>query len=393
MPTKTHWKSILIVTAVLVLAGSGLLLWWNVFDDPALAGQLRQLGGSLPEELDGFEKAEGVIPLPFPETFGAHLGYLTEWWYYTGNLETQEGRHFGYQLTFFRQALQPPGVIPEGGSDWRSEQLYFAHFTLTDVAAEQFTFRERFSRAGAGLAGAQAQPYRVWLEDWQVRQIGDRQYQLSARMENLSLSLTLEDEKGPVLQGKEGYSQKGPEPGNASYYYSQPRLKSSGTVQLGDEFYEVSGWSWKDHEFSTSGLSDNQVGWDWFSLQLDDGTDLMLYTFRNADGSIGAYSSGVIISPEGTLSPLSLEDFSITALDRWVSPDSGAEYPAKWRIEVPAAGIDLTVTPYISDQELLVTVIYWEGAVKVTGTYGGKAVQGNGYVELTGYARSMQSWL
>jgi len=393
MYTNTPWKIILFITTILVVGGAGLLLWWTLSEDTSITGQLLETRDLLPENLDGFARAEAVIPLPFPETFGPHLDYRTEWWYYTGNLETEEGRHFGYQLTFFRQALVPPGTQPESGSKWRSDHLYFAHFTLTDVAVKEFSFEERFSRSAAGLAGAQAQPYQVWLEDWEVRQTSDMRYQLSARSDTISLSLILEDEKGPVLQGVDGFSQKGPDQGNASYYYSQPRLRSTGTVGLDGHYFEVSGWSWKDHEFSTSVLGEDQVGWDWFSLQLDDGTDLMLYTFRKEDGSIDSFSSGMLIGANGDTLPLTRDDFTITALDSWTSPNSGAEYPAKWRIQIPLAELDLTVTPYISNQELLVTVVYWEGAVQVVGIHGEQSVRGDGYVELTGYAESMRSWL
>nr|NIW49892.1 hypothetical protein [Gammaproteobacteria bacterium]NIX59306.1 hypothetical protein [candidate division Zixibacteria bacterium] len=234
--------------------------------------------------------------------------------------------------------------------------------------------------------------YQVWLEDWEVRQIAGGRYQLTAQQDHIALSLTLVDEKGPVLQGDGGYSQKGPHPGNASYYYSQPRLRSTGTITLGEEMFEVSGWSWKDHEFSTGALSDDKIGWDWFSLQLDDGTDLMLYSFRREDGSMDPYSSGAIIYTDGKISLLAPDEFTITTLDRWVSPESSAEYPSKWRIQIPSAQIDLTITPYLSNQELLVTVIYWEGAVQAEGTHGNNEVNGAGYVELTGYFQSMKSW-
>ena len=196
-----------------------------------------------------------------------------------------------------------------------------------------------------------------------------------------------------VLQGIDGFSQKGPDPGDASYYYSQPRLRTAGTVTIGETQYQVEGMTWKDHEFSTSVLSENQIGWDWFSFQLDDSTDLMLYYFRREDGTIDPFSSGTLISPDGETRLLTPEDFTITVLDTWESPHSGAEYPAEWEISIPEEDLELTVTPYIPDQELLVTVIYWEGAVQLTGTHGGQPVRGSGYVELTGYAQDMRGWL
>ncbi len=393
MPSNASSKILLAVLMVVALATAGVLVWLNLDDDAQLSGRLinpESLDQDIPE---GFTRASQVIPLDFPATFGPHPDYRTEWWYYTGNLETADGRHFGYQLTFFRHALVPEGEAPESDSDWRTNQLFFAHFTLTDVAGEQFTFSERFSRGGAGLAGAQAEPYRVWLENWEVRQIGTSRYQLIARENEISLDLTLVDEKGPILQGTEGYSQKGPDPGDASYYYSQPRLRTSGTIAVRDNQFSVEGWSWKDHEFSTSALSQDQVGWDWFSFQLDDGTDLMLYAIRREDGSIDPFSSGTLIDPDGKTRLLSLEDFAITVLDTWESPNTGAVYPSEWKISIPQEELELTVTPYLEDQELQVTVIYWEGAVKISGTHAGQPVSGSGYVELTGYAQDMRGWL
>ncbi|MGD2026220.1 MAG: lipocalin-like domain-containing protein [Anaerolineales bacterium] len=393
MYTHNSTKIILVFLTGFALVTVGILIWWNLEDDTRLSGQLIGVDSGSQEIPAGFTRATRVIPLDFPETYGPHPDYRTEWWYYTGNLETAGGRHFGYQLTFFRQALIPEEARPDSPSDWRTSQLFFAHFTLTDVAGEQFTFRERFSRGGIGLAGAQTTPYRVWLEDWEVRKEDDNVYQLSAREGEIALSLTLVDEKGPVLQGVDGFSQKGPDPGDASYYYSQPRLRSNGTVAIGEAQYLVEGWSWKDHEFSTSVLSEEQVGWDWFSFQLDDGTDLMLYYFRREDGSIDPFSSGTLISPDGETRLLAPEDFNITVLDTWESPHSGAEYPAEWQIAIPQEDLELTATPYLRDQELLVTVIYWEGAVQVAGTHAGQPVMGSGYVELTGYAQDMRGWL
>jgi predicted secreted hydrolase len=390
---NTSWKTILILAAVVIIAGIALLVWWNRPADSQLSATFLDNAAQPEFDPNAYSRAAGIIPLPFPETYGPHPNYRTEWWYYTGNLETADGRHFGYQLTFFRQALLPEPDRPASDSDWRTNQLYFAHFTLTDAADNEFTFSERFSRGAAGLAGAQAEPYRVWLEDWEVQQIGADQYQLTAQQGDIHLELTMVDEKGPVLQGLDGYSQKGTDPANASYYYSQTRLRSSGTITIGENRYAVEGLSWKDHEFGTSALSEGQVGWDWFSIQLDNNTELMLYHIRQEDGSIDPYSSGTLVYPDGSTRHLTQADFSITVLDRWASPNSGGEYPAAWQVSIPEEEIDLTVRPYIADQELLVTVVYWEGAVRVEGTYGGQLVTGSGYVELTGYTQSMEGRL
>lgn len=369
-----------------ILIVGGLIYTLLTRPQPSISAQVLT-GGSLPT---GFAQAEGPIPLPFPESYGPHPDYQTEWWYYTGNLDTTDGRHFGYQLTIFRRALLPAGERTERDSAWGADQVYFAHFAFTDAAGETFYNFERFSRGAAGLAGAQADPYRVWLEDWEIRETGSGQYHLEARQDRVTLSLDLIDEKGPVLQGDRGYSQKGSEPGAASYYYSQPRLQTTGTVTIDGQSHPVVGLSWKDHEFSTSALAPGQVGWDWFALQLNDGTDLMLFHLRRDDGSIDPYSSGTLIYPDGSTDTLTRDDFTITAQDTWRSLHSGAEYPAGWQIELPAYDLSLRLVPYLADQELQVSVIYWEGAVRIAGTYQGHPVIGNGYVELTGYAHSME---
>lgn len=377
---------ILIVLAAILLVVGGIAYWWQSTQPTLVSGQLIG-GGQAP---DGFAEADGVIPLSFPETYGPHPDYQTEWWYYTGNLEDPNGRHFGYQLTIFRRALLPADQRNERSSDWAADQIYFAHFTLTDVEGEEFYHFERFSRGAAGLAGAQAEPYQVWLENWQIVEVEPGIYQLTAQQDQVSISITLEDQKGPVLQGEQGYSQKGAEPGNASYYYSQTRLVSEGSIQIGDQSFKVSGLSWKDHEFSTSALAGEQVGWDWFSLQLDSDTEMMLFQIRKEDGTIDPNAAGLLVDPDGNTTQLRLEDFTITATGTWESPHSGAIYPSGWQIEIPALNLSLTLRPYLEDQELLTSVIYWEGAVSIVGEINGEQVSGDGYVELTGYAHSME---
>ena len=347
---------------------------------------------SLPAAADqGFSRADGPRTFTFPQDFGPHPDFQTEWWYYTGNLTAENGRQFGYQLTFFRRALLPPQDNAQRSSDWAVNQVYLAHFSLTDVQGGQFHYLERFARGAAGLAGAVVNPeYQVWLDNWSVSQVSEGKYQLQAAYGEIRIQLELADLKGPILEGIDGYSQKGPEPGNASYYYSQTRLESSGTVTLGGQTFPVKGTSWMDHEFSTSALSGDQVGWDWFSLQLSDGSELMVYSMRHADGSADTLSQGMIIRPDGSTQRLTPEDYKITPLAHWKSPHSGATYPSEWRVEIPAEQIDLTIKPRLADQELRVSFTYWEGAVQITGTYSGHPVSGSGYVELTGYAKSMQ---
>jgi predicted secreted hydrolase len=249
---------------------------------------------------------------------------------------------------------------------------------------------ERFSRGAAGLAGARAAPFAVWLEDWSIAETEGGDWQMRAAVEGLSLDLALRDTKGPILQGDEGYSRKGPEPGNASYYYSLTRLETAGSVQVAGETYEVDGLSWMDHEYSTSALSAGQVGWDWFSLQLDDGTELMVFQIRRDDGLIDPYSSGTLVAADGERRHLEQGDFDIVVERAWRSPHTGADYPAEWTISIPAAGLTLGLEPYLADQELNVSYAYWEGAVRVAGERDGRPVSGDGYIELTGYAGSMQ---
>jgi len=339
---------------------------------------------------EGFARADGSYSLTFPADCGPHPDYQTEWWYYTGNLETDEGRHFGYQLTFFRRALLPPGARTERASAWAAGQVYMAHFALTDVAGEEQRSFERFSRGAADLAGAQSSPYRVWLEDWLVEESEDGRVRLHAAQEGWAVDLLLVDRKGPTLHGEAGYSRKGPERGNASYYYSQTRLEAEGEVELEGETFAVQGWSWMDHEFSTSALSAEQVGWDWFSLQMDDGSELMVFQIRRVDGSVDPFSSGTWIPAGGTARHLDREAFSIAIEDTWRSPRSGGTYPSRWTIRVPAEGLVLEVEPHVADQELELSIVYWEGAVRVRGEIAGEVVAGQGYVEMTGYADSMR---
>jgi predicted secreted hydrolase len=354
--------------------------------EPEVQAQLVAIG----DEATGFARAQGPRPLQFPADHGPHPDYQTEWWYYTGNLENSDGRHFGYQLTFFRRALVPPAQRQDRSSNWATDQVYMAHFALTDVAGRRHQAFERFARGAAGLAGAQAAPYRVWLEDWSVEEVEPNVVHLRAAQEDLALDMLLRDSKGPVLQGDGGYSQKGPEPGNASYYYSQTRLETWGTVQVGDTLHQVDGLSWMDHEFSTSALGPDQVGWDWFALQLDDGSELMVFQIRKVDGSVDPFSSGTLVAPDGSTRHLSHKDFEIGVGATWRSPRSGATYPARWTVEVPAADLTLEIEPYLADQELNVSYTYWEGAVRISGEHIGTPVSGNGYVEMTGYADSMQ---
>jgi predicted secreted hydrolase len=350
--------------------------------------QLNDAGNASSPANPGFTRADGSRSLSFPGDFGPHPSFQTEWWYYTGNLQTADGRHFGFQLTFFRQALLPTDQVQSSPSDWRTDQVYMAHLALTDVAAGSHTAFQRLERGAVGLAGAIAAPYKVWLDDWNIAEVAPNTYQLNAAQEGIVLDLVMEDAKGPVLQGDQGYSQKGPDPGDASYYFSQTHLITKGSVQVDGTVYQVNGLSWMDHEFSTSALTKNQVGWDWFSIQLENDYELMVFQIRQKDGSVDPFSSGALIRPDGHTILLSRDEFRIQALSTWTSPRTGAVYPSNWRVFVPSENISLDIEPYLADQEMILSFTYWEGAVRISGSQGGKPVTGSGYVELTGYTLS-----
>jgi len=331
--------------------------------------------------------ATGVRPraLQFPADHGAHPDTRTEWWYLTGHLEGADGRAFGYQLTFFRQALAPGA--PESISRWRSARLWTAHFALTDVADRRFHAFERFGREALGLAGATPAPLRIFVDGWELAaaDAGASAFRLAAAQGDVALELDLVPERPPVLQGDRGLSAKGPQPGNASYYYSLTRLGTTGTLRLGESRHRVTGRSWLDREWSTSALGPELVGWDWFALQLEDGTDLMLYRLRQRDGTSAPQSAGSLLAADGATARLDADDFVLTPLASWTSPRGGV-YPSRWRLEVPGLGLSLEIEPLLVDQELPLSVRYWEGAVAVRGTAAGRPLAGRGYVELTGYA-------
>ncbi len=378
-------KVIFWIVAILAAIGVAWLAWPR-----SQAPVTTTLAGLQVTPSGGYQRALAPVAFSFPRDFGPHPDFQTEWWYYTGNLQTADGRHYGYELTFFRRALQPPDSLPDRTSDWAAGQVYMAHFALTDVPENHFYYQEQLSRGAAGLAGAAGLPsYKVWLNDWQVAQTEANTYHLAASATDFAVDLNLSDRIGPVLQGDHGLSQKGPVPGDASYYFSQTRLQTSGSVRVGQTTLAVTGLSWMDHEYSTTALSAGQVGWSWFALQLDDGSQLEVYTIRHSDGSIDPYSMGLVVHPDGSTVSLKLADFALKSDATWKSSASGAVYPSHWTVSVPAEHLTLDITPFLPDQELKVSFIYWEGAVKVAGERNGSPIAGSGYVELTGYAQSM----
>lgn len=333
-------------------------------------------------DTSGYARAERMRAFRFPADHGPHPDFRTEWWYVTGNVSAANGSRFGFQLTFFRSALSPR--VSAEASAWRSNQAWMAHFALTDVARGKHHQFERFSRQGNGLAGATARPFRVWLDDWHIEAAGPdgsvRLLRLSARSGEVSITLQLDALKPVVLQGEDGLSQKGGAPGNASYYYSLSRLRATGDVGVGQDSYAVTGDAWMDREWSTSALEENQVGWDWFALQFSDDTEMMYYQMRRADGTAAPQSRGVFIDADGRTRAVFPDDIVIESTGRW------REYPSGWKIRTTDGALDVVVTPLLEDQELELSIRYWEGAVRVVGSRDGRAVEGYGFVELTGYA-------
>lgn len=337
---------------------------------------------------EDFARADTVRKFSFPADHGPHPDFQSEWWYFTGNVTGERGEHFGFQFTIFRNALTPE---PAGrSSSWATSQIYMAHFALTDVKADQFYFFERFSRSALNLAGAETQPFRVWLGNWSVVAAGTdiidstTTITIQCEEENVELSLIMRNTKPVVLQGESGLSQKGESTGNASYYYSLTRLTARGEIKIEDTRHTVKGSAWLDREWSTSALGLNQSGWDWFSIQLNNGWDIMFYQIRQRDGSVDPFSHGTLVDPAGNSRALHPEQVNLDVLDHWKSP-RGARYPSGWRFRIPAENIELTISPHIKNQELDVTIRYWEGAVKIHGLFSDSPVEGSGYVELTGY--------
>ena len=338
---------------------------------------------------EGFLQALGPRRFQFPKDHADHPGFQTEWWYYTGNLVSKDGRAIGFQLTFFRVQLKPAFLF--SGSAWRSNQIYFAHFTVSDLENGEFLMAEKAGRGAMGIGGVSADPQgvRVFLHGWEAVVHGNT-HRLRAEGEQFGIELELISQKRPVLHGENGLSKKGIDPGRASYYYSLSRMKTRGVLRLGTDTRGVSGFSWMDHEFSSNILSKNQVGWDWMGLQLSGHKELMLYALRHRDGSTDPFSSGTLVKKNGTSVHLPNDAFGIKPTDFWNSKRSGARYPSGWQVEVLPFHMHLRVTPNLKDQELITTgsteVTYWEGSVGVTGTVAGEKVTGSGYVELTGYA-------
>jgi predicted secreted hydrolase len=337
----------------------------------------------------GFLKAIDKRKFTFPADHGAHHGFKTEWWYLTGNLENQENRHFGYQVTIFRNALRADhqDFIKYRDSDWQSDNIYMAHFAVSDIEGGKFYNTESFQRNSLNLAGVRTKPFKVWLNQNYIKSVDKNFYPLEVnfKAEEIAIKLKLAEGKEPVLQGDAGLSQKSAGVGNASYYYSLTRLPTSGTVKIADEEFKVTGSSWFDREWSTSSLGEDQAGWDWFALQLDNGMELMYYQLRSKTNGVDENSAGVIVSEKGKKTKFNYQEISLKVLAKYKSKYSSATYPAKWRIKIPKLKLNLVVEPFMKDQEHKNKYPYYEGAVSVKGKLAKQKLAGTGYVELVGY--------
>ena len=350
------------------------------------------LGGG---ETAGYARAAGERAFTFPADHGPHPDYRQEWWYFTGNLESEQGRRLGYQITLFRNAVAPKA--PALDSAWATNQVWMGHLAVTDPEGGRFVFDERFARGALDQAGARAEPFAAWLGPWRMEAAGEGAgesagesgpppFRIRAAGEDFRIDLTLAPGKPPVLHGDGGLSQKGPEAGNASWYYSLPRLPTRGQVAIRGEQWSVTGASWLDREWSTSALGEGQTGWDWFALQLEDGRDLMIYQIREAGGESAPQSYATWMDAEGEREPaLDFTAIELEPVAYWQSPETGARYPVEWRLALPGENEAWTVRAVQPAQELRTFVTYWEGAVDVRAA--GEAI-GRGYLEMTGYADS-----
>lgn len=359
---------------------------------PGVNGVRYLAGGA---DAEGFARATEPRAFVFPADHGAHPDYRTEWWYFTGNVFGADERHYGFELTIFRIALT--AEHPARTSSLATSDIWMADLTVTDTERGKFQAAERLSRGAEGLAGAvvgapsaaslgnTGTETIVSVEDFSIAFHGDS-VSLSASDDGFGVELDLSGLGRIIAQGNRGLDTKGPEPGNASYYFSAPRLAVNGEIQsAGAAPVAVSGTAWMDREWSTSALSPDIEGWDWFALELDDGRDLMFYRLRGRDGGTSPYSGGSIADAAGEVTRLDAASVELEATREWTSRKTKVVYPVAWHMRIPSEDLDLEIRPRLDDQELDLSVRYWEGAVSAGGTAGGEPVTGVGYLELAGY--------
>ena len=338
-----------------------------------------------------FEKAIDPREFTFPHDHGPHKAFKTEWWYYTGNLEDEDSNEFGYQITIFRNGLEPEKDSPKPKNNkWQSKQVYMAHFAISDIDNKKFYSFEKYSRDSVALAGAKAEPHQVWLKNWSIKSFDNKEGEtfpvlITAKEKDIELQLELDPVKPITLQGLNGLSQKTQGLGNASYYYSISKLASVGNIKIKDKTYKVKGYSWLDREWSTSSLGDNLVGWDWFALQLSNDIEIMYYRLRDGEGGSDPHSSGVIIDSEGQSHSFSYKDIKLKEKGYFHSSYSDAKYPINWSMEIPKIDLNINIKSNLKDQEHRNQYPYYEGSVSINGKFADKKIAGKGYMELVGY--------
>ncbi|MGE8154555.1 lipocalin-like domain-containing protein [Pseudomonas vancouverensis] len=318
-----------------------------------------------------------VVPgrvFSFPADHGAHDGFRIEWWYVTANLKDAQGNDYGVQWTLFRSALN---ALPQSPG-WNNQTLWLGHAALTSASVHYAA--ERYARGGVGQAGVDAAPFKAWIDDWRFSSQASAadplaDMQLSAGDQHFSYQLRLTSTHPLVLQGEQGFSQKS-EQGQASYYYSQPFFQASGTLIIDGKVVQVSGPAWLDREWSSQPLTANQSGWDWFSLHLDSGEQVMLYRMRQRQGE--PYLTGTWIDAQGRTQVLHGSDFSLTPQD--TRSVAGRRMPVRWAIKIPGKHLDITLEAVNAKAWMDLRIPYWEGPVRLSGSQAGQ-----GYLEMTGY--------
>ncbi|HEY8560095.1 MAG TPA: lipocalin family protein [Pyrinomonadaceae bacterium] len=327
-----------------------------------------------------------------PRDLYAHAGAQTEWWYYTGHGETTSGKRFGFELVFFKRRtdLDKFSLVPLRVF---GNPLFFAHFAITDLEEKKFRYAHRKSANGFfdHPASASETHFHLRLGDWSLRE-SHGAHILRATASNVVFEADLKPTKPPVLNGKGGDGVSFKDEGEASRYFSYTRMEMEGDLICNGETEHFKGSAWMDREFGTWTPTENQKGWDWFSIQLDNDCELMCYQLRDSEGQASGFSSGTYVNERGEFEHLTHEDFSIEPTGYWKSPRTNATYPSGWRVKAPKMGLDLTIAPVIQDQELdtrgTTMIVYWEGACEVAGKAGEADVEGRAYVELVGYDRS-----
>lgn len=365
-----------------------------------IVASLMLIGACCAEDAPAFKQAIEPRTFSFPADHAAHAGFQTEWWYVTGNVMDDRGRRFGYQFTVFRRAVDAKEPAERGrASAWAAGDMYLLHVAVSAIDLNAHADAESLQRGVLGLAGATEfesaktakipGEIKVWMPGVEFVR-SEHGWTLKARADELKLELELNETAPPLLhgaKGAEGLSLKGPKPGQASYYYSVPYLKTTGTIGFNKSEYKiVEGASWMDHEFGSNQLSAEQSGWVWICAHLGGGRALMLYVLRNKDGSIEPRSSGTWMDSDGSPSHLPLNDFELTPGSKWKSP-AGQEYALEWTIKIPGHAVELKLDAAMDDQEFRSTkgagINYYEGAAKIDGTIKGARVKGEGYLEIT----------